>query len=365
METRLSLPRVFTVGFRNTCGAALDCRSQAVAWFLPVCIGRAGAADLAAIRNIFRAIGGVIPIVSNGNVRQWRDVVANAATTCCDGVMVAEAVLADPSLFAVPAARAGAASLPPAAAAAAAVSGSGAVSAASVLCPPSLPSGAAAVAPDGHSCPSLGSCGRGTCGGTDGPFLTADAALTVSDGTADGFSTGAGASDCRKRHRYDDGGTVVAGDGVAVGSCGNVGCGGTGGEISVEEPLFVLGGEDDDYVDDVGARGARAADDDSGVISSPFVRFCDGERARIGVVALEYLALARAHPPPLFDYARRHVCYFLRRRGRGARTQFQVSCVVLCAALLLSARDPCQLRGSCKCTVETPLPLCDGMCCCS
>ncbi|ETW77906.1 hypothetical protein HETIRDRAFT_157361 [Heterobasidion irregulare TC 32-1] len=41
--------------------------------------------------------GGVrIPVVSNGNVRTWADVVANKAQTGADGIMVGEALLANP-----------------------------------------------------------------------------------------------------------------------------------------------------------------------------------------------------------------------------------------------------------------------------
>ena len=41
--------------------------------------------------------GGVrIPVVSNGNVRAWADVVANKAHTGADGIMVGEALLANP-----------------------------------------------------------------------------------------------------------------------------------------------------------------------------------------------------------------------------------------------------------------------------
>ena len=37
-----------------------------------------------------------IPAVSNGNVRTWEDVVANGEETGADGIMVGEALLANP-----------------------------------------------------------------------------------------------------------------------------------------------------------------------------------------------------------------------------------------------------------------------------
>ena len=40
-------------------------------------------------------------------------------------------------------------------------------------------------------------------------------------------------------------------------------------------------------------------------------------------LAMEYFGLAAAHPPPLFDYARRHLMNFLGRSGRGARTRYR------------------------------------------
>jgi tRNA-dihydrouridine synthase 1 len=60
---------------------------------------RAGAADLAVVRALVDAGLGV-PILSNGNVRSREDVALNLKATGADGVMVAEELLRDPSLFA-------------------------------------------------------------------------------------------------------------------------------------------------------------------------------------------------------------------------------------------------------------------------
>ncbi|KAI0764279.1 FMN-linked oxidoreductase [Trametes elegans] len=59
---------------------------------------RQGAADLAQVRALKQRVR--IPVVSNGNVRTWDDVVRNRAETGADGVMVGEALLANPCLFA-------------------------------------------------------------------------------------------------------------------------------------------------------------------------------------------------------------------------------------------------------------------------
>ena len=60
---------------------------------------RAGAADLTIVRALVDAGLGV-PILSNGNVRSREDVALNLKATGADGVMVAEELLRDPSLFA-------------------------------------------------------------------------------------------------------------------------------------------------------------------------------------------------------------------------------------------------------------------------
>ena len=59
---------------------------------------RDGAADLAVVRRLVDAGLGV-PVLSNGNVRCSADVAANLAATGAAGVMVAEQLLRDPSLF--------------------------------------------------------------------------------------------------------------------------------------------------------------------------------------------------------------------------------------------------------------------------
>jgi tRNA-dihydrouridine synthase len=40
-----------------------------------------------------------VPVLSNGNVREWRDLLVNKQLTACDGLMVGEALLTDPTLF--------------------------------------------------------------------------------------------------------------------------------------------------------------------------------------------------------------------------------------------------------------------------
>lgn len=59
---------------------------------------RHGPADLKAIARIKQALR--IPVLTNGNVRRASDVWRNQRATLADGVMVAEAVLDNPSLFA-------------------------------------------------------------------------------------------------------------------------------------------------------------------------------------------------------------------------------------------------------------------------
>ncbi|KAI0364839.1 FMN-linked oxidoreductase [Pilatotrama ljubarskyi] len=55
---------------------------------------RQGAADLAQVRTLKERVR--IPVVSNGNVRTWEDVVQNRRETGADGIMVGETLLANP-----------------------------------------------------------------------------------------------------------------------------------------------------------------------------------------------------------------------------------------------------------------------------
>ncbi|KAI0762936.1 FMN-linked oxidoreductase [Fomes fomentarius] len=59
---------------------------------------RQGMADLSQVKELKSRVG--VPVVSNGNVKTWEDVVANRAQTGADGVMVGETLLANPCLFA-------------------------------------------------------------------------------------------------------------------------------------------------------------------------------------------------------------------------------------------------------------------------
>lgn len=59
---------------------------------------RKGPADLKAVAAIKRAVS--CPVLSNGNVRERRDLLVNKQTTGADGLMVGEALLTDPTLFA-------------------------------------------------------------------------------------------------------------------------------------------------------------------------------------------------------------------------------------------------------------------------
>ena len=58
---------------------------------------RSGPAELEAIKRIVQAIG--IPVLTNGNVRTAADVRRNADYTKAHGVMCAEPLLCDPTLF--------------------------------------------------------------------------------------------------------------------------------------------------------------------------------------------------------------------------------------------------------------------------
>ncbi|KAJ3413065.1 hypothetical protein HDV05_008586 [Chytridiales sp. JEL 0842] len=59
---------------------------------------RKGLADLNAIREIRKVLR--IPVIANGNVRDFKDVLDNMKFTGCEGVMVGESLLANPLLFA-------------------------------------------------------------------------------------------------------------------------------------------------------------------------------------------------------------------------------------------------------------------------
>eukprot|EP00933_Yihiella_yeosuensis_P031981 TRINITY_DN25566_c0_g1_i1.p1 TRINITY_DN25566_c0_g1~~TRINITY_DN25566_c0_g1_i1.p1 ORF type:complete len:482 (+),score=83.18 TRINITY_DN25566_c0_g1_i1:34-1479(+) len=59
---------------------------------------RGGPADLAAIAAVRRALRS-IPVITNGNVRRAEDVWDNLNMTSCEGIMCAEQLLRDPSIF--------------------------------------------------------------------------------------------------------------------------------------------------------------------------------------------------------------------------------------------------------------------------
>ncbi|KAJ7064957.1 tRNA-dihydrouridine synthase [Mycena amicta] len=59
---------------------------------------RHGAADLSQVKRLKEKL--TIPVVSNGNVRDWSDLEANLQTTGADGLMVGETLLGNPCLFA-------------------------------------------------------------------------------------------------------------------------------------------------------------------------------------------------------------------------------------------------------------------------
>ncbi|CCW71568.1 unnamed protein product [Phytomonas sp. Hart1] len=61
-----------------------------------------GLADLELIRRVRLALGGTIPVISNGNVLCYQDVLKNFAQTGCEGYMCAEPLLWDPTLFSNP-----------------------------------------------------------------------------------------------------------------------------------------------------------------------------------------------------------------------------------------------------------------------
>lgn len=59
---------------------------------------RVGPADLDQIARLRRELR--VPVIANGNIRTHADALRNLADTGCEGVMSAEAVLANPRLFA-------------------------------------------------------------------------------------------------------------------------------------------------------------------------------------------------------------------------------------------------------------------------
>lgn len=59
---------------------------------------RDGPALLEEVAKVVQAVKGVV-IVANGNVKSWRDVQANLASTGASGIMSAEGILDDPTLF--------------------------------------------------------------------------------------------------------------------------------------------------------------------------------------------------------------------------------------------------------------------------
>ncbi|KAG5471411.1 hypothetical protein LSCM1_01497 [Leishmania martiniquensis] len=61
-----------------------------------------GAANMELIRRVRVALGGTIPVISNGNVRTYDDVMARLQETRCEGHMCAEPLLWDPRLFSNP-----------------------------------------------------------------------------------------------------------------------------------------------------------------------------------------------------------------------------------------------------------------------
>ncbi|KAG5497014.1 hypothetical protein GH5_01536 [Leishmania sp. Ghana 2012 LV757] len=61
-----------------------------------------GVANMELIRRVRMALGGTIPVISNGNVRTYNDVMARLQETRCEGHMCAEPLLWDPTLFSNP-----------------------------------------------------------------------------------------------------------------------------------------------------------------------------------------------------------------------------------------------------------------------
>lgn len=61
-----------------------------------------GLANMDLIRRVRAALGGSIPVISNGNVRTYDDILARLRETACEGHMCAEPLLWDPTLFSNP-----------------------------------------------------------------------------------------------------------------------------------------------------------------------------------------------------------------------------------------------------------------------
>ncbi|KAG5497659.1 hypothetical protein JKF63_03924 [Porcisia hertigi] len=61
-----------------------------------------GVANMELIRRVHRALGGTVPVISNGNVRTYDDVMTHLRETRCEGHMCAEPLLWDPKLFSNP-----------------------------------------------------------------------------------------------------------------------------------------------------------------------------------------------------------------------------------------------------------------------
>lgn len=62
---------------------------------------RDGSADLDAIATIVQLVKPFgIPVITNGNVRQYKDVIDNLRQTQASGIMIAEQILRDPAIFA-------------------------------------------------------------------------------------------------------------------------------------------------------------------------------------------------------------------------------------------------------------------------
>ena len=81
---------------QRKCGSAVD-RSPAVVCSLLFC--RDGAAHLDQVCTIRSQLPSSVPIIANGNVISWSDVGSNRRLTGCQGIMSAEGLLDDPSLF--------------------------------------------------------------------------------------------------------------------------------------------------------------------------------------------------------------------------------------------------------------------------
>jgi tRNA-dihydrouridine synthase len=293
---------------------------------------RAGAADLQAIRAVVAAVGHRIPVLTNGNVRRGADVVANIQATGCDGAMVGEALLAYPALFAgLPAV------VPCTACAHAGVGVNNLDLGAGVDC---AVDGAADVADDGAGGAACGAAGgRAAC--SDGAQPSSPLDLCPSSAVAVGaevgraprrFAGGATFDEClHGANGLGLGGIVVAAatkDEGATGAAANA----RAGTTSRPGGARGRGAGDADTSDGTDSDGSHS-DADWGAHPNQFSGAggigrgagCDEERKLVAPLAREYLSLAAAHPPPLFEYARRHVGYLLQRRGLGTRTYFRLA----------------------------------------